>query len=99
MNMEIILKSILFLSVFLIIYNHFIYPCIVIFLSKKVADEEFFMGDDFTSYPHVSFIIAAYNEEKVIKNKLQNTFSLKYPNDKLEIIVVSDGSDDAGLRL
>lgn len=44
--------------------------------------------------PHVSLIIAAYNEEQYIERKLQNFFDLDYPEEKLEIIVGSDGSDD-----
>jgi cellulose synthase/poly-beta-1,6-N-acetylglucosamine synthase-like glycosyltransferase len=42
----------------------------------------------------VSMIITAYNEEKRIALKLENTFGLDYPPDKLEIIVASDGSTD-----
>lgn len=44
--------------------------------------------------PYVTFLIAAYNEEKSIRKKLENTFALDYPRDKLEIIVASDGSTD-----
>ncbi len=44
--------------------------------------------------PTVSFVIAAYNEEPVIAKKLENTLALDYPADRLEIIVVSDGSTD-----
>ena len=39
-------------------------------------------------------IIAAYNEEKVIGKKIENSLSLDYPKDKLEIIVLSDCSTD-----
>jgi len=46
------------------------------------------------SNPSVSFIIAAYNEEKIIKAKIINDLSLDYPKDKIEIIIVSDGSTD-----
>jgi biofilm PGA synthesis N-glycosyltransferase PgaC len=45
-------------------------------------------------FPTVSLIIAAYNEERVIEDKLENTMSLSYPKDKLEIILVADGSVD-----
>lgn len=45
--------------------------------------------------PRVSLIIAAWNEEKSIARKLENALKLDYPADKLEIIVASDGSDDA----
>ncbi len=44
--------------------------------------------------PKVSIIIAAYNEESIIKQKLDNTFALNYPNSEIEVIVASDGSDD-----
>ena len=39
-------------------------------------------------------IIAAYNEEVSIKDKLINTLELDYPSELLEIIVASDGSTD-----
>jgi len=42
----------------------------------------------------VSIIVAAFNEEKFIRGKLDNCLELNYPQDKFEIIVVSDGSDD-----
>ena len=44
--------------------------------------------------PKVSVIIAAYNEEKVIEDRIDNLLESDYPSDKLEIIVASDGSQD-----
>lgn len=44
--------------------------------------------------PPVTLIISAYNEETVIRRKLENTLSLDYPMKLLEIVVVSDGSSD-----
>lgn len=44
--------------------------------------------------PLISLIIAAYNEEDSIREKIENTISLNYPTEKKEIIVVSDGSTD-----
>jgi glycosyltransferase involved in cell wall biosynthesis len=44
--------------------------------------------------PTVSIIIPAYNEERVIEGKLKNALALDYHADKLEVIVVSDGSTD-----
>lgn len=44
--------------------------------------------------PQISIIITGYNEEKRIRQKLDNTLDLDYPKDKLEIIVVSDASTD-----
>jgi hypothetical protein len=44
--------------------------------------------------PSVSIIIAAYNEEKDIAAKIENSLSLDYPWERLEIIVASDCSSD-----
>jgi len=45
--------------------------------------------------PSVSVLIPAYNEEKIIRRKLETTLALDYPPDKVEITVVSDRSSDA----
>jgi cellulose synthase/poly-beta-1,6-N-acetylglucosamine synthase-like glycosyltransferase len=44
--------------------------------------------------PTVSLIIAAYNEEDVIAEKIENSLELDYPAEKLDIVVFSDESDD-----
>jgi cellulose synthase/poly-beta-1,6-N-acetylglucosamine synthase-like glycosyltransferase len=44
--------------------------------------------------PSVSLIIAAYNEEKVIAERLDNALAMDYPRDRLQILVASDGSTD-----
>ena len=44
--------------------------------------------------PSVSIIISAYNEERDLGTKLENTLELDYPKDHLEIIVSSDCSTD-----
>jgi cellulose synthase/poly-beta-1,6-N-acetylglucosamine synthase-like glycosyltransferase len=45
--------------------------------------------------PTVSIIITAYNEERDLAAKLENTLALDYPRELLEIIVASDC---AGIR-
>jgi cellulose synthase/poly-beta-1,6-N-acetylglucosamine synthase-like glycosyltransferase len=44
--------------------------------------------------PSISIIISAYNEEKDILRKIANTLNLDYPQDKLEVLIGSDGSTD-----
>jgi cellulose synthase/poly-beta-1,6-N-acetylglucosamine synthase-like glycosyltransferase len=44
--------------------------------------------------PHVSLLIPAFNEEAVIREKLENSLTLDYPSEQLEIVVVSDCSTD-----
>jgi len=42
----------------------------------------------------VALVVAAYNEEDFILEKIQNTLALDYPKDKLELIFITDGSND-----
>ncbi|MBI5017281.1 MAG: glycosyltransferase family 2 protein [Deltaproteobacteria bacterium] len=77
-------------SVGLIAYAYVGYPLLIAMLSSfvhrkvKAAPIE----------PQVSLLIAAYNEEKDIAEKLRNSLELDYPADRYEIVVASDGSTD-----
>jgi biofilm PGA synthesis N-glycosyltransferase PgaC len=44
--------------------------------------------------PRVSMVLAAYNEEENLPNKLRNLSALDYPLELLELVIVSDGSTD-----
>jgi cellulose synthase/poly-beta-1,6-N-acetylglucosamine synthase-like glycosyltransferase len=44
--------------------------------------------------PDVSLLIIAHNEQQHIKDKLENSLLLQYPEDKLEIVVAADGCTD-----
>lgn len=76
--------------ILLVLYTYFGYFIAVIILGKilrrKVLKQDI--------EPHVTMLIAAYNEEKGIGLKLEETLKLDYPKDKLRIVVVSDGSTD-----
>lgn len=45
--------------------------------------------------PEVTLLICAYNEEDIIKDKIKNCRNLNYPNKKLTLLWVTDGSDDS----
>ncbi len=45
-------------------------------------------------WPRISVLIAARNEVSVIRRRVENLLSQDYPEDRLEILVVSDASDD-----
>jgi len=83
--------ELLFWSLLLIIvYTYIGYPCLLLILSllktKPVSKAD--------TAPSVSIVITAYNEEKIIRDKIENSLSLDYPSGKLEIIVASDHSTD-----
>lgn len=84
-------KAAIFISLFAISYHYFLYPLIVIVLSWYRPRHH--QGTEPAAWPKVTFLIAAYNEERVIADKLCNTLDLDYPG-TFEILVVSDGSSD-----
>lgn len=45
--------------------------------------------------PSISVVVCARNEEAVIRARLENLLEMDYPDELLEIVVVSDGSEDA----
>lgn len=77
------------------IYSYMVFPIILVVLSK-IADRPWKKEE---SEPMVSMVISAYNEEKVIAAKIENALALDYPLEKLEIMVVSDGSIDSTERI
>jgi biofilm PGA synthesis N-glycosyltransferase PgaC len=83
--------TILFWSLlFLIFYCYLGYPVLICLLSKSFPKPVF----KSSIFPSVSVVIAAHNEEDVIKAKLDNLFALDYPADKIEILIGSDASTD-----
>jgi glycosyltransferase involved in cell wall biosynthesis len=78
----------------LLTYLYAVFPAIVI--ARGLAGRPFRPK---AWQPTVSLIICAHNEEALIVDKLRNALQLRYPRDRLEIIVASDGSSDRTVEL
>ena len=83
-------------SVALILYTFVGYPALVAALAR-LRPKPLRTSPAFE--PEVSLIIAAYDEEDVIAARLENVRDLDYPHDRLEVIVVADGSSDRTAEL
>ena len=88
-----ILLIVFWISGCLIIYSTVIY----FFLLKLFKQNHYKRNDQYL--PSISIIICAYNEEKSIASKLQNTWELDYPLEKMQIIVADDGSTDKTVEI
>ena len=88
------MEIIFWLTALLFLLNYFVYPTVIIITSILINDDHDKFINDRSYQPIVSLIIAAYNEEKVIRQKIINSLALNYPLKHLDIIIVSDGSDD-----
>jgi hypothetical protein len=78
-------------------YSYFLYPLILKLVPGR-KHERYVSGRE-VSYPLLSLIITAHNEEHRITEKLDNSLAIEYPHDALQILVASDCSTDATDRI
>ncbi|HKQ50881.1 MAG TPA: glycosyltransferase, partial [Pyrinomonadaceae bacterium] len=90
MNFELAMRVSFWSGVALILYTYIGYPLLLALVSRLRARPVRRAPCE----PAVSVVITAYNEERDIAAKLDNTLALDYPAAKLEIIVASDCSSD-----
>lgn len=80
----------------LVAYTYFGFPLLIAILSarvrSRVPQEQGWAEADL---PTVAIVVAAYNEQQYMDAKIQNTWGLDYPAEKLKLFVGSDGSFDA----
>jgi biofilm PGA synthesis N-glycosyltransferase PgaC len=81
-------------SSFIVFYNYAGYALIVILVNKLSRKKPEAPALKTSPLPSISFIVAAYNEEDCIEQKIANTLELDYPREKIEFLFISDGSDD-----
>lgn len=76
-----------------LLYAYVVYPAVLKLLTSVGGRYSLAWGDP-EEWPLVSISLPAYNEEAVIGDTLESLLSLEYPRDRLQIVVVSDASDD-----
>jgi cellulose synthase/poly-beta-1,6-N-acetylglucosamine synthase-like glycosyltransferase len=83
------------LTLLLCFSTYFVYPLVIMILGSifpiRVRKKDW--------EPDVSILISAYNEELDIVQKIENCLELDYPEDKVEILIGSDGSTDKTVQL
>src|SRR5579859_8123415 len=86
-------QLIFYISCGLVFYNYAGYAAVVYLLNKLTGSRQS-ADEDPDFRPTVAFIVAAFNEQDVIKQKIVNSLEQDYPTDKIEYIFVTDGSSD-----
>ena len=87
------LIAIFFLSVFFLFHTYILYPFLLSQQAKDARPNSIIYTNQ-EELPFVSAMVAIYNEEKVIAQKLMTLLSSNYPKEKLQIYVGSDCSSD-----
>lgn len=91
-----------YISLFIIAYTYLGYPILIVFIGQLVKlfrishQNKMVVSDDL---PHITVVIAAYNELDYLEEKITNTLSLVYPKEKISIFIVTDGSTDGSDKL
>ena len=86
-----ILQIFLWIAAALVVYVYLGYPLLLVVISRRRRAPPLPKDSDL---PIVTLLISAHNEKSVIAEKLQNAHALDYPQNRLDILVVSDCSDD-----
>lgn len=87
-----IIEVLFWLCLALLIYTFAGYPILIFLLSRFFTRRLANQNDGF--FPTVTVVLATFNEEARIAPRLKNLFLSNYPSEKLDIVVVSDGSID-----
>ncbi len=82
------LDAVLFVTYFLLLFLS-IFWLLVLFSSNNKEKKK-----TLEHHPQFTAIVPAYNEEKSIGKTLESLSKLDYPTDKIQIVVVNDGSTD-----
>ncbi|MHA4895137.1 glycosyltransferase family 2 protein [Pedobacter sp. PWIIR3] len=84
------------IAVFLVFYTFFGYGILLFLLVKlkRIFFPKKRKQYAFNELPSCTLIVAAYNEENFIEEKIKNTLLLNYHEGKLDLIFVTDGSSD-----
>lgn len=82
-----------------VLYSYAIYAFLVFWLSRIFGRMTTRSPVDDTDLPTVAILIAAYNEEPIIAERVRNALATQYPVEKLQILVGSDGSSDGTVEV
>lgn len=91
-----------------VVYSYVIYPLILLAVGSVVQllrDLRFVAGKGerriapLQAIPDVAVVIAAFNEERHLRARIENLRSLDYPADRLHVYIGSDGSSDRSVDI
>ncbi|GLU52447.1 glycosyltransferase family 2 protein [Dyadobacter frigoris] len=90
------MEILFWISLFIVFYTFLGYGIVLYVLvriRRIVKGKRIYPSLD-QDFPTLTLVVAAYNEESLIEEKIRNTIDLKYPQGKLNLLFVTDGSTD-----
>lgn len=87
------LQILFILSAFLIVHTYVLFPYVLKILASNKSQNDL-IYDRTDDLPSISILLAVYNEEQVIEQKILTTFNTNYPAHKIQFLIGSDASSD-----
>ena len=91
--MEFVLLIFFFSCVLIPLFSYIVFPLYMNVSTKHVNK----LKNDYNSvseWPPVTIVFSVFNEEKVIRRKLETILKSDYPKEKLHVLIGSDNSTD-----
>ena len=85
------MRDVFWCSLILIVYTYVGYPLLLLVVARSKRQPV----TKVETFPSVSIVMAARNEASRLERKLENLRQMDYPKERLQIVIVSDGSRDA----
>jgi poly-beta-1,6-N-acetyl-D-glucosamine synthase len=88
-------EIILFIAIIIVIYTYIGYGVILLIMNRLLknikVEHEAYNNNEF---PTLTLLVAAYNEEDCIEEKILNSIALEYPKNLIKLLFITDGSTD-----
>ena len=78
----------------LVLYAYAAYPALIWCLSRWFEPSSGASSADPDEWPEITLLIAAYNEEAVIEERIRNALAMDYPRDRVAFVIALDGCSD-----
>lgn len=88
----------LLILLYILVFSIMIFSSTLWLIVYFVRNEEVYEVPRLENLPSVTFLVPAYNEEEYIEKALKSLLDLDYPDEKLDIIAINDGSTDSTLE-
>jgi cellulose synthase/poly-beta-1,6-N-acetylglucosamine synthase-like glycosyltransferase len=88
------IETVFVISFMLVAYIYVLYPLLLLLVSRfqGLRDVPALQPDQ---DPSITIVVAAFNEQSVIEQKIRNLMALDSPRESYQVLVTSDASDDA----
>ncbi|MBX2898308.1 MAG: glycosyltransferase family 2 protein [Cyclobacteriaceae bacterium] len=97
--MLLVAQSLFWIAFAVVFYTYVGYALLIYLLSKLAGTPGNPVVSSEAELPEITLLVAAYNEEAYIEEKILNTIGLDYPEEKLQLWIVADGSTDRTVEI